>query len=40
LDPAATDDDPDSTTQMLDELEEIIADGIARVTIGLKQAKR
>jgi hypothetical protein len=40
LDPTATDDDPDSTTQMLDEIEEIIADNIARVTIGLKQAKR
>lgn len=40
LDPLAADDDPDSTAIMLDEIEEILADGIARVTIGLKHAKR
>jgi len=40
LAPTAPDDDPASTTRMLDEIEEIVADGIARVTIGLKQAKR
>jgi len=40
LDPLAADDDPASTATMLDELEEILADGIARVTIGLKHAKR
>jgi hypothetical protein len=40
LDPAAADDDPGSTTAMLDELEEILADCIARVSIGLKHAKR
>ena len=40
LDPNAADDDPDSTTAMFDELEDIIADSIARVTIGLKDAKR
>lgn len=40
LDPLATDDDPASTATMLDEIEEIIADGIARVAIGLKHAKR
>jgi hypothetical protein len=39
LDPAAADDDPDATAQMLDEIEEIIADGVARVTLGLRQAK-
>ncbi len=40
LDPLAADDDPASTVAMLDEIEEIIADSIARVTIGLKHAKR
>jgi uncharacterized protein YgfB (UPF0149 family) len=40
LDPAATDDDPDSAAKMLDEIEDIIADSIARVTLGLKHAKR
>ena len=39
LDLKAADDDPDATAQMLDEIEEIIADGIARVTLGLKHAK-
>jgi hypothetical protein len=40
LDPAAADDDPDSTATMLDEIEDILAECIARVTIGLKKAKR
>jgi hypothetical protein len=40
LDPLAADDDPVSTTTMLDDIEEILADGIARVTIGLRHAKR
>jgi len=40
LDPLAADDDPASTAAMLDELEEILSDGIARVTLGLKHAKR
>jgi hypothetical protein len=40
LDPTAADDDPDSTATMLDEIEDILADCIARVTIGLKHAKR
>ena len=40
LDPLAVDDEPASTATMLDEIEEILADGIARVTIGLKHAKR
>ena len=40
LDPAAADDDPDSASKMLDEIEDIIADSIARVTLGLKHAKR
>ena len=40
LDQAAADDDPDSTAQMLDELEDILAECIARITIGLKEAKR
>lgn len=40
LDPLATDDDPDSTATMLDEIEEILAECIAWVTIGLKKAKR
>ncbi|OGW48372.1 MAG: hypothetical protein A2078_13655 [Nitrospirae bacterium GWC2_57_9] len=39
LDPTAADDDPDSTAKMLDDIEEILADSIARVTIGLKHAK-
>jgi hypothetical protein len=39
LEPAAADDDPDSTAKMLDEIEDILADGIARVTVGLKDAK-
>jgi hypothetical protein len=40
LDPTTADDDPDSTAKMLDEIEDILADNIARVTIGLKHAKR
>jgi hypothetical protein len=40
LDPTAADEDPDSTAKMLDEVEDILADCIARVTIGLKHAKR
>jgi hypothetical protein len=40
LDPTAADDDPGSTAQMLDEIEDILADCIARMTIGLKHAKR
>ena len=40
LDPTAADEDPDSAAKMLDEIEDILADGIARVTIGLKHAKR
>lgn len=40
LAPVASDDDPGSTAQMLDEIEDTIADCIARVTIGLKHAKR
>ena len=40
LDPLAADDDPASTATMLDEIEDILADNIARVTIGLKHAKR
>jgi hypothetical protein len=40
LDPAASDDDPDSTAKMLDEIEDIIADCIARMTMGLRHAKR
>ena len=39
FDPKAVDDDPESTTKMLDELEDILADCIARVTTGLKDAK-
>jgi hypothetical protein len=39
FDPKAADEDPDSTVTMLDELEDILADCIARVTIGLKDAK-
>jgi hypothetical protein len=35
----ARDDDPDSTAKMLDDIEDILADGIARVTVGLKDAK-
>jgi len=40
LDPMAADDDPEATATMLDDLEDILADGIARVTLGLKHAKR
>jgi len=40
LDPKAADDDPDSTAKMLDEIEDALADCIARVSLGLKQAKR
>lgn len=40
LDLTKADDDPESTAKMLDELEDIVADNIARVTIGLKKAKR
>lgn len=40
LDPAAADEDSDSAAEMLDEIEDILADGIARVAIGLKHAKR
>jgi hypothetical protein len=40
LDPTAADEDSDSAAKMLDEIEEILADNIARVTIGLKHAKR
>lgn len=40
LEPTAADDDPESTAQMLDELEDILAECIARITIGLKDAKR
>jgi hypothetical protein len=40
FDPKATDDDPEGTTAMLDEIEDILADSIARVTAGLKHAKR
>ena len=39
LDPTA-DEDSDSAATMLDDIEDILADGIARVTIGLKHAKR
>ncbi len=39
LEPTARDDDPDSTAKMLDDIEDILADGIARVTVGLKDAK-
>jgi len=39
LDPTA-DEDADSAATMLDDIEDILADGIARVTIGLKHAKR
>ncbi|MGC1454631.1 MAG: UPF0149 family protein [Nitrospirota bacterium] len=39
LAPTARDDDPDSTAKMLDEIEELLADCIARVTVGLKDAK-
>jgi hypothetical protein len=39
-DMTAADSDPDSTAKMLDELEEVLADNIARVTLGLKPAKR
>jgi len=40
LDPTAADEESDSAAKMLDEIEDILADGIARVTIGLKHAKR
>jgi Uncharacterised protein family (UPF0149) len=40
LDLTAADDDPGPTAQMLDEIEDILADCIARVTVGLKHAKR
>ena len=40
LDPAAGEGDPDSAATMLDEIEETLAGCIARVTIGLKKAKR
>ncbi len=40
FDPKAADEDPAATAKMLDEIEDIIADSIARVTIGLKDAKR
>lgn len=40
LDPHAADDDPEATATMLDEIEELLAECIARVTIGLKEAKR
>jgi len=38
-DPEAPVDDLEKTTALFDELEEIVADSIARVTIGLKDAK-
>jgi hypothetical protein len=40
LDPTAGEGDPDSAATMLDEIEETIADSIARVFIGLKDSKR
>jgi hypothetical protein len=40
LDPTAGEGDPDSAATMLDEIEETLADCIARVFIGLKDAKR
>jgi uncharacterized protein YggU (UPF0235/DUF167 family) len=40
LNPTAGKGDPDSAAQMLDEIEETIAGNIARVFIGLKDAKR
>jgi hypothetical protein len=40
LDPKAADDEPEGTAKMLDEIEEIIAESIARVTIGLKEEKQ
>lgn len=40
LDPNAADDDPEATATMLDEIEELLAECIARVTVGLKDAKR
>ena len=39
FEPMAADDDPDSTAKMLDEIEDILADCIARVTVELKDAK-
>ena len=38
-DPEAPVDDPEKTAALYDELEEVVADSIARVTIGLKDAK-
>jgi hypothetical protein len=40
LDLKAADDEPEGTATMLDEIEEILAESIARVTMGLKEAKR
>jgi uncharacterized protein UPF0149 len=40
LDPTAADEDSDSAAKMLDEIEDILADCIARIAIGLKHAKR
>jgi hypothetical protein len=39
LDSKAADDNPDSTAEMLDEIEDILADCVAQITIGLKDAK-
>jgi hypothetical protein len=39
LEPTAADDDPDSTAKMLDDIEDILAECIARVTVGLKDEK-
>jgi len=39
MDLNATDNDPEETAKMLDEIEDILADGIARVTLGLRHAK-
>jgi hypothetical protein len=36
LEPTAADDDPDSTAKMLDDIEDILAECIARVAVGLK----
>ena len=38
-DPEASVDDPEKAATLFDELEELVADSIARVTIGLKDAK-
>jgi len=40
LNPKAPDDDPESTAAMLDDVEDLIADCFARVTIGLRHATR